>query len=214
MAMTTAEVSRANGHRADPAKVTGGRDRRLPFVALGVVLVLGGALVSGLMVQSAGERTAVLAAAGPIAQGQVIAADDLKVVEVAVADGVAVVPATHRSALVGQVAAAPVAEGTLLAPGQVSPDGGLPDGTVVVGALLGPGQLPVANLQPGQRVRMLTTAGSAQPALGEASVFATSPGTQTGSVFVSLAVDDGVADDVALAVAAQGLSLILMSAGD
>src|SRR5262245_49958614 len=105
MTMTTPRSAAppTNGAKpAPPLRVTGARVKRVPWIALGVILVVAGALIFGLMVQSAGDRISVVVAARDISPGQVIEAADLRVVDAAI-DGVAsTVRATERSSLIGQ----------------------------------------------------------------------------------------------------------------
>lgn len=201
-----------SGRSGERLRVRGGRGGRLPFVALGVLLVAGGALMAGMLVQSAGDRASVVVAARSISQGQVLEQADLVLADVSVDAAVATVPGAQMPGLVGQVATMPIDEGALVTPGQVAADGGLPAGTVVVGALLGPGALPTASLAPGQQVEVVSTHPEDRGSLGEATVFATSPGVQSGSVFVSLAVPAEVAESVTFAVADQQVSLVLLGA--
>lgn len=206
---------RTNGSPPAPVRVRAARNRRTPWLALALVLVVGGGLLVGLLVQSAGDRTAVLAAARAIAPGQVITAADLRVVDVGVDGDASLVPATSRRSVVGQVAVVGIPEGALLAAGQLATDGGLEPGSVVVGALLGPGELPVPTLRAGDRVELVAVSGSQRAereSLGEGSVFSTSPGTQSGSVFVSLVVDRSIAEQVADVAAQQRLRLLLLPA--
>jgi len=210
-------VSRARGNGAAPApvRVGAGRRKRLPWLALAVVLVVGGGLLVGLLVQSAGDRSTVLAAARAVAPGQVLTAADLRVVDVGVDGEAALVPASSRASVVGQVAVVGIPEGALLSPGQLAPDGGVEPGSVVVGALLGPGELPVPTLRPGDVVELVAVSGgqgAERESLGTGSVFSTAPGTQTGSVFVSLVVDDAIAGEVADVAAQQRLRLLLLPA--
>jgi len=210
-------VSRARGNGATPApvRVGSGRRKRLPWLALAVVLVVGGGLLVGLLVQSAGDRTTVLAAARALAPGQVIGEADLRVVDVGVDGEAALVPASARGSVIGQVAVVGIPEGALLSPGQLAPDGGVAPGSVVVGALLGPGELPVPTLRPGDVVELVAVSGgqgAERESLGQGSVFSTAPGTQTGSVFVSLVVDEAIAEEVADVAAQQRLRLLLLPA--
>lgn len=207
--------NRTNGSPPAPVRVRASRNRRMPWLALALVLVVGGGLLVGLLVQSAGDRTAVLAAARAIAPGQVITAADLRVVDVGVDGDASLVPATSRRSVVGQVAVVGIPEGALLAAGQLATDGGLEPGSVVVGALLGPGELPVPTLRAGDRVELVAVSGSQRAeneSLGEGSVYSTSPGTQSGSVFVSLVVDHSIAEHVADVAAQQRLRLLLLPA--
>ena len=207
--------TRSNGAAPAPVRVRSARDRRVPWIALALVLVVGGGLVVGLLVQSAGDRTSVLAAARAIAPGQVITEADLRAVDVGVEGQVSLVPASDRDAVVGQVAVVGIPEGALFAAGQLAPDGGLEAGSVVVGALLGPGELPVPTLRPGDVLELVAVSGgqgAERESLGRASVFSTAPGTQTGSVFVSLVVDESIAEQVADVAAQQRLRLLLLPA--
>lgn len=219
--MTTVTARRpaatASGDGQQP-RVRGARTRRVPWVAVGVILVLGGALGAGLLVQSAGDRVAVVVAARHISPGQVIEGADLRVVEVALDGPAEVVPAGRRGELVGQTAASLIPSGSMLSFGQVSADAALAPGTVVVGAMLGPGPLPVPNLRVGDTVRLLEVAdpgrsGPSGSPLGVASVFMVTSGTQPGTNFVSLAVEEGLAQRVSDAAAAQRLRLVLLPLG-
>lgn len=207
---------RRNGSTPSPVRVRSARSRRMPWLALAVVLVVGGGLLVGLLVQSAADRSTVLAAARSIAPGQVITDGDLRVVDVGVDGDAALVAAASRSSVVGKVAVVGIPEGALLAPGQVAAGGGIEAGRVVVGALLAPGELPVSTLRAGGRVELVAVSGGQGgdlESLGTATVFTTAPGTQTGSVFVSLVVDETFADEVADVASQQRLRLLLLPAG-
>lgn len=210
-----ASRARTNGAAPAPVRVGVGRRKRLPWLALAVVLVVGGGLLVGLLVQSASDRTSVLVAANSLAPGQLIQESDLRVVEVGVDGAASLVPASSRDSVVGQVAVVGIPEGTLLSPGQLAVDGGIEEGSVVVGALLGPGELPVPTLRSGDVVELVAVSGGQgadQESLGRGSVFSTAPGTQTGTVFVSLVVDEAIAEQAADVSAQQRLRLLLLPA--
>ena len=205
-----------------PVRVAGPRTRRVPWVALGLILVAAGALVFATVVQSAGERTAVVVTARALEPGQVVKASDLGVLDVAVDGTAAVVPAARQGELVGQRAAGHLPAGSVVGFGHFAAGSGLGPGQVVVGALLGPGGLPVPNLAVGDRVRLLASAGptgadvageAGGDRLGQASVYGVARGTQAGSQFVSLVVDGDQAQAVSDAAAAQHLRLVLEGAG-
>jgi len=207
---------RRNGSAPAPVRVRSARSRRMPWLALALVLVVGGGLLVGLLVQSAAERSTVLAAARSIAPGQVITDADLRVVDVGVDGKASLVAASARSSIVGKVAVVGIPEGALLAPGQVAAGGGIEAGTVVVGALLAPGELPVSTLRAGDDVELVAVSGGQgadRETLGTGTVFTTAPGTQTGSVFVSLVVDEAIAEQVADVASQQRLRLLLLPAG-
>lgn len=209
--------TRTNGH-GPPVRLSGPRSRRIPWVVLSVVLVAVGALLAGLLVQSAGDRVAVLVAARDIAPGQTVGEGDVRVVEVAVDGTASVVRADRRGEVVGKTATGRIPAGALLASGQFTGDALLRAGTVVVGALLGPGELPVPGLRPGDEVALYAVSGpqgTARPSdAGTAVVYATAPTAQQGSLFVSLVVDADDAREVT-DIASQGrLRLVLLAAED
>lgn len=207
---------RRNGSAPSPVRVRSARSRRMPWLALALVLVVGGGLLVGLLLQSAADRSTVLAAARSMSPGQVITDADLRVVDVGVDGEAALVAAASRSSVVGKVAVVGIPEGALLAPGQVAAGGGIEAGTVVVGALLAPGELPVSTLRAGDAVELVAVSGGQgadRESLGTGTVFATAVGTQTGSVFVSLVVDEAIAEQVADVASQQRLRLLLLPAG-
>lgn len=215
MTMTSPRTAapHTNGSKVAAPRIAGARVKRVPWIALGVVLVIAGALIFGLMVQSAGDRVAVVVAARDISPGQVIDATDLRVVDVAIDGTASTVSAARRGELVGQTATSRIPAGALLSEGQFAQDAGLPDGSVVVGALLGPGGLPVPNLRVGDEVTLLEAQeaereSSVDP-LGDATVYMVTPGSQPGTQFVSLIVDESIAQHAADAAASQRLRLVL-----
>lgn len=211
---------RTNGSSGNGSvRLSSTRVRRVPWVALGVILVVAGALVFGLMIQSAGDRSAVVVAARDINPGQVIEAADLRVVDAAFDGATAVVPASDRSLLVGQTATSRIPSGSVVSRGQFADGTGLAPGQVVIGALLGPGGLPVPNLRVGDQVSLLEardterSTSDAAP-IGDASVYMVTPGSQPGTQFVSLVVDDELAQQVTDAASGQRLRLVLRPAMD
>lgn len=201
---------------AAPVRVRAARDRRFPWVALAVVLVVTGALSATVLVQSAGERRSVLVAARPIAVGQVVTDQDVRVVGVGVDGQASVVGAEDRGLVVGRVATVGVPQGSLLARAQFSEDGGLPAGRVAVGAVLAAGEVPVPGLRAGDTVEMVAVSGAqgvAVASLGQASVFSIAPASQGGSAFVSLVVPGPMGVLVADVAAQQRLRLLLLPTG-
>lgn len=208
----------AKGSTPVGVRVAGTRVRRVPWVALGVILVVAGALMFGLLVQSAGARKTAVVAARDLDPGQVIEAADLRVVDVAIDGAASTVSAAERGQLVGQTATSRIPAGALVSRGQFADGSGVAPGRVVVGALLGPGGLPVPNLRVGDEVTLIevrdTERSASDPGpLGAASVYLVTPGSQPGSQFVSLVVDEALAQRVADAAAAQRLRLVLRPGG-
>lgn len=206
--------------KAGTVQVNGPRVRRVPWVALGVILVLVGALAFGRLLQSAGERTSVVVASRDINPGQQIEPGDLRLVDMAVDGEAAVVPAAQRDRLLGQVATSRIPAGSVVNRDQFAADSGLEQGQVVIGVQLAPGGVPVPDLRVGDRVRLLETAAEGEQEdegndpLGVADVYLVTPGSQPEVMFVSLAVTDDLAQRVADAAAAQRLRLVLLPAGE
>ncbi len=223
MSVFRANVAPTSGGAAPGVvRVSGARVRRVPWIALGAVVMLVGALFFGRLVQSAGDRTAVLVAARDINPGQRVESGDLRLVDLAVDGDATVILAADRRELLGQVATARVPAGSVLSPEQFGADSALETGTVVIGVQLAPGGLPIPDLRIGDRVRLLEAApaeggqegrdGDDEP-LGTAEVYRVSPSAQPDALFVSLAVPDDIAQRVADVAAAQSLRLLLLPPG-
>jgi hypothetical protein len=120
----------------------------------------------------AGERQPVLAVAQDVPAGQVIEAGDLREVQVAADAGV--VPAAEAASVIGQVAAVPLAGGSLLAPGQVGSEGAYPpEGLSEVSFAVTAGGAP--EVERGQRVAVFPGPASTASLTDEAPDAAVSP---------------------------------------
>ncbi|MCI0686526.1 MAG: SAF domain-containing protein [Sporichthyaceae bacterium] len=128
----------------------------MPHLLLGVLLVTVCALAVAVLVLRAGGRAAVLVVTRPVAVGQVVTAADLRVTHVGAGPDLAVVPAGAAGQVVGRTAAVPLAEGSLLSPGQVGPAVFPSEGQALIGLLLSDGQYP-PGLAAGARVAVVLT---------------------------------------------------------
>ncbi|MEZ0492840.1 SAF domain-containing protein [Kineococcus sp. TBRC 1896] len=128
------------------------RERRPVLTALGLVLVVAGALGSALVVHRTGERVDVLVARHDIAPGQLVTAADLRTARVA-ADGAAVVPAGALGGFVGTHATTRIPADTLVNRTMFLAGGTVPTGAAVVGVVVRPEQRPTAPLVAGDVVR-------------------------------------------------------------
>jgi SAF domain len=220
----------ANGSRAvQEDRAPRGRSRRRPWVAALMVLVPLAVVLGVVTVQRLGDRISVLTAVRTIEPGQVLTPSDLQVVEVAIDGPAQVVSARDRDALVGLTASERIPAGSLVSPADFQAGVGLPAGTVVVGAVLQPGEVPTGELRTGDRVVLVSTAGQGAVAgvgsdeateLGEATVFSVAGSRSDGggggaqvsstSLFVSLAVPRETSRRVAQASAGQRLRLVYL----
>ena len=120
------------------------RQRRPALAALAVVLIVGGALVAGLLAVRLDSREPVLVAKNDIDAGSVITSDDLTTADVA-GDGLDLIPADLSGDLTSGrfYAGVPIAAGTLIGKGLLDDQDPLVDGRAVVSVPL------TANLTPG-----------------------------------------------------------------
>ena len=207
---------RVAGLRSTPA-----RQRRMSWVALGLLLVFGSGLAFAAWSHASSARVAVLVAARDIDPGEVIGPDALRSEEVAAGPGVARVTRSEESLVVGKLARGPIPAGALMVPTMVTDGGVVPAGHTVVGAVLAPGAYPTAALRAGDPVELVAAAVATDPdappvSLGRGEVWAieqadgaaASPGR-----FVSLLVPADQALAVTNAAALQQLRLVLVGAG-
>lgn len=149
-ASTAASSARTAGRLPGPRG-----DRRPALAALAVLLILGGALVSGLVAYRSGQRADFLVLARDVAPGQRITEQDLDVARIA-GEGARAIPASQRSQVVNQFATVGGFERALLTPEMVTPTLAVPPGAVVVGVALDTGQAPAAGLRIGDVVRVIS----------------------------------------------------------
>ncbi len=149
----------AGGRAVPPAgqgRLPGARsDRRPALAALAMLLVLGGALVSGLVAYRSGQRADYLVVIRDVAPGQQLSAEDLGVARIA-GTGVRAVPASDRAAVIGSFATTRVFAGTLLTRDMVTPREEFPRSAAVVGVAVDAGQAPAGGLRTGDVVRILS----------------------------------------------------------
>jgi len=210
-----------NGHRSgvDPATLIPARRRgrvRIPEVAIGLIVVFGFGLAAVLWQQHATQKRAVLALAHAVHRGDVVEREDLRVVYLADDQAVAVVSRADAAALIGHVAAADMAEGTVLTRSSVLDGSAIETGSGVVGLALEPGQLPSTRLRAGDLVDVVRgpAAKGTPDATGgavivrRAEVFAVEPASQSGRVFVSLKASEDDASRIAEAAEAGPVRLV------
>lgn len=173
------------------------RPRRPALAAASVLLVaLCVAVFAGAYIH-AGERVPALEVVRPVAAGQRLSASDLASVRVAVPASLPTVPVAEAARVIGQIAAVPLAPGSLLAPGDVGRVAAPPPGEAVVGVSAAPAGLPAGGVSVGASVEVVLTGPPGSPdtagagatgatgaggvsALGSTSA-GTSPGTSPGS---------------------------------
>ncbi|MFC0864890.1 hypothetical protein ACFHYQ_21590 [Sphaerimonospora cavernae] len=135
------------------------RERRPALAALAVLLILGGALATTLLVMRSGERVSAIRVGQQVGAGQSIPMSALEEVEIA-DTGIARVLWRDRESVAKGYAAVTLLPGTLLTETMVAESSGdVGPGKALVGLALKPGQLPVG-LQVGDVVQVIYVAGA------------------------------------------------------
>ena len=191
--------------------------RQLPVVAVGVLLVVGCALVFAVASINLGNRQAVLAVTQRVAAGQTIRTNDLTVVHVGLDSGVVPVSATDEATIIGRPAAVPLVPNSLLTLQQVGSSAALSANQAIVGIALKDGQFP-PGLAAGAHVMVVETPGAAldQTAAGAGGTNVAAvvvdvrqpQATSAASTIVSIRVDSTDAPQIAVAAASNHVALI------
>lgn len=200
-----------------------GRRARLPELVVGTALMIGFALAAVLWHMSSTDRQPALALAGSVSRGEVIKASDLRVVYVSSDAPIARLSKGEAAAVVGRSALSDLAAGTLLTRASVAPRLAVGTGEGLVGLSLEPGQVPAANLLPGDVVNVIAgptnAAAAVQPEGGgtavlaaRAVVVAVGPTGTQGRRFVSVKLPETEANRVAAAAERGPVRLVLVAA--
>jgi hypothetical protein len=189
-------------------------------MVLGVLLVLATVVVFWQTDLRVNAGQSYLSIARPVPAGQVIADADLRVVRVANASGLALVPADQRGQMVGRTTVVPLAVGSLLTSEQVGPAAWPPKGQAVIALPVKPGRAP-AGLAAGARVVVLVvppaTAGQPVPQPGSSAAPSGTSGVRRGvATVVSVEVgEDQVGSQlVTLLLAADAAEAVASATGD
>ena len=182
----------------------------------GLLLLVVCVIASMSLYGAAAERTQVIALARDVPAGAELAEADLDAVSIGFADGLATIPAERAADVIGKVATVDLAAASLLVDSQLSDGSALPDGTVIVGAVLKDGQSPLG-LSIGDDVELVEVPaagaidGSEPMARGRAVVLDLADDAEgQGARRVSLAVARDDSKAVAAAGADGRLSLIVV----
>ena len=192
--------------------------------AAGVLLMLACAAVAGALVLRANDTVEVLTVVRDIPAGAVIAENDLTIADLG-GSGVAAIPASSASQVVGQTATTNISKGTLLSAPMFARDPVPAAGELAVGLSLKSGALPVDEVTAGSTVRVFrvpadngnedTIAEARQdPVLVEqAQVLSVQPDESSGQWLVTLVVDADSAAELAQGAATNTISLAVLPVG-
>ena len=199
----------------------GRRYRRRPaLIGLGLGLLATCAAGSAYLSQMSSDAVPVLAIANDVPRGQIIEDTDLATALTTPDPALKPVPASERSRIVGQRAAADLTPGTLLTSAAVT-SGDLPaPGQTIVGIAVTEAQMPHERMIPGDNVRVFDTPNPGEkapkdpPTSISATVVSVSAPTDSAQIIVDVVVDDDVAGPLAARVATGRIAIVLDSAGD
>lgn len=189
------------------------RRRRWWLLAVAVVLSAVAAYGNYGLIAAQDDRVDVLVLTRGVGWGQQIGEGDLGVAKAVPDQPLASIPASDRAAVVGQVARSTLPAGSVLAPGQLSPQPVPGPGERLVGLPVKPGHLPARGLSAGDLVQVSPVVsgmgldsgqapeGSAGPFL--ARVLDVGPPDSAGAVTVDVVVGTDAAQAATSAAASQ-----------
>jgi hypothetical protein len=197
------------------------RERRPALAALAVLLIVGGALLSALIVLRSGHRSDYLVMTKDVSAGQQITEDDFGTASLA-GSGLAAIPALNRPNFVGSYAATRLFQGQLPTGKMFSPKPLAAAGSALVGVVLADGSRPSIPLEVGDVVGLFlvpvqgqaaaaTTATELIHAVRVVNVAqATSGLSGSAGQYVTLLVPDAKAAEVTFAAVNKQLSVVLL----
>lgn len=203
----------------EPPRMPGRRNPR--WIALGVIALCLGGLLSYAIYARVATDTSVVAVNQTVYRGELIEAADLTRIVIQGASFPQAVPADRLSELVGQRASFDLPAGTVLSQGSVTATTVPVDGRAVVGLKVDLGRAPAALLLPSSPVRLVALpppaadTGTSDKLAGKtylATVIDQAPAPDGTSILVNLDVDASQAPTIAL-LASQDRIAVVRDAG-
>jgi len=201
-----------------PPRLPGRRNPK--WIALGIVSLCLGALLSYVIYARVATETAVVAAAHTVYRGEMIDRGDLATITLRGGSLPHVIPAPQLNDLVGKRAAFDLVEGSVISSTAVT-DSAIPaEGRAIIGLKLAPGRAPGNLLLPASSVRLIAMPAAADSSITDklagsifvGSVIDQSQGADGTSILVNVDVDAAAAPTIAT-LAAQDRIAIVRDAG-
>ena len=167
-----------------PPRLPGRRNPK--WIALGVVALCLGGLLSYVIYARIASEAPVVVAAHTVYRGEAIEQSDLATITLRGGSMPQTVPAAQLNDLVGKRAAFDLVEGSVISSAAISDSAIPPEGRAIIGLKLTPGRAPGNLLLPGTPVRLI-----AMPAAADSST----PDKLAGSIFVGSVIDQSQAAD-------------------
>jgi hypothetical protein len=211
---SSASTEEAPPSTPNPPRMPARRNPR--WIALGLVAVCLGGLLSYVIYSRVATESLVLAVAQTVYRGETVAAADLTSITVTGASQLNTVPAAQLDQLIGKEAVFDLVEGSLVPEGAIA-DVAVPGkGRAVVGLKLSQGRVPSNLLYPGSPVRLVSlpppSDDTARDAMTNrtyvARVVDSAPGADGTSVLVNVDVPADQAPTIALLAAQDRVAVL------
>jgi hypothetical protein len=202
-----------------PTPARGGpKARRSPLmVALGVVLVVAGALTAVGLYTNLSPSREVIVIAAPVARGERIEREDLVTAQVGYDPLLTPVLATELNQVVGQYALSDLVPGTFLAAEAIGAQTNPMSGQAEIGVALMAGEYPDDGLRPGDTVVLVAlpegTEAVGNPHTFDGTLIKIGPPSASGTIVVAVLVNEADAAELAVLSASDRLALILAVRG-
>jgi flagella basal body P-ring formation protein FlgA len=201
-----------------PPRIPGRRNPK--WIALGIVALCLGGLLSYMIYAQVASETAVVAAAHTVYRGETIEQGDLTTITLRGGSLPQTIPATRLTDLVGKRAAYDLIEGSVIPSSAVVEEATPAEGRAIVGLKLALGRAPGNLLLPSSVVRLIALPAAADSSATDKltdSIFVgrvidQSPAADGTSLLVNVDVEAGAAPTIA-ALAAQDRIAIVRDAG-
>jgi hypothetical protein len=209
-------TTRPTSSTPEPPRIPGRRNPK--WIALGIVALCLGALLSYAVYSRVAAETSVITMAATVYRGETVEASDLAVVRLSGEAVQSSVPADQLDALVGQQAVYDLPQGTILVPAAID-DVVIPaTGRAVIGIKLPTGRAPTALLTPASPVRLValppsstTNAETSDKLAGktyQATIVDQAPGADGASIVVNVDVTSDQAPTIAMLAASDRLVVV------
>lgn len=211
------QASQKQQHLVTPEPPRSPARRNPRWIALGIIAVCLGGLLSYVIYAKVATESTVVALAATVYRGEVVEAADLTTVTLSGEPRVPTIAADQAPTLVGQRAAYDLIEGSLLAPAAVTTASVPAAERAVVALRLAGGRAPADFLVPGSPIRLVALPpadaqpGQKDPHAGKtfaARTVSSVPGPDAGSLFVDVDVPATQAAVIATLSAQERLTVV------
>jgi hypothetical protein len=196
-----------------PPRMPGRRNPK--WIALGIVALCLGGLLSYMIYARVASETAVVAAAHTVYRGETIEQGDLTTITLRDGSLPQTLPATGLADLVGKRAAFDLIEGSVIPTSAVVEEAIPAEGRAIVGLKLEPGRAPGNLLLSSSLVRLIALPGAADESTDKlaGSIFVgrvidKSPAADGASILVNVDVEAGAAPTIATLAAQDRIALV------